>query len=486
VIDHSAMTVKVGDYKTGKAATALNEANLLQQVRRRRRQLGQMMTAFDIETAKRRLPSAEYAISRKVDGEFSVLIFTGGECFSLNPGGAIRLGAPFHAEATELLRAEGVEHALVGGELYAERTDGERPRVHDVSRVARNPGDQSALDRLRFAVFDIYDLDGEDLSARHGDSLAGIERLFGDGQTVHPVELVHGDKKAVFSKFNQWVLREGAEGVVARSDAAGVFKIKPRHNLDLAVVGFSEGIDDRAGLLHSLLVGIVRPDGTHQILTHVGGGFTDEQRAEILGQLSSKVVESEFSEVNSDRVAYQMIEPGPVVEISCLDVISRTSHGSTIDRMVLEFDAGKRCWSGVRRLPLCSIISPQYERFRDDKTASPDEVSIDQLTDVAEIPEVKQAAESLRLPTSALIRRAVATKQLKGATMVRKIVMWKTNKEDTSADFPAYVLHLTDYSPNRKSPLDHDMIVSSSAEQLDEMFEEWRTKYFVGGWTEQE
>jgi hypothetical protein len=68
------------------------------------------------------------------------------------------------------------------------------------------------------------------------------------------------------------------------------------------------------------------------------------------------------------------------------------------------------------------------------------------------------------------VRRAVYTKVLKGETMVRKFVLWKTNKEFAGGDFPAYVLHFTDFSPSRKVPLAREVRVSSS---LDQMFNLW-------------
>ena len=62
-------------------------------------------------------------------------------------------------------------------------------------------------------------------------------------------DLTTGERDTVFAQYRKWVEKEGAEGVVVRSPSAGLFKIKPRHSLDLAVVGFSEGIDDRANVL---------------------------------------------------------------------------------------------------------------------------------------------------------------------------------------------------------------------------------------------
>ena len=88
----------------------------------------------------------------------------------------------------------------------------------------------------------------------------------------------------------------------------------------------------------------------------------------------------------------------------------------------------------------------------------------------------------MSLPTSVPLRREVYTKVLKGATMVRKFVMWETNKRDEADDFPAYVIHFTDFSPNRKAPLERDIRVSNSREQIDELWKELLTENIAKGW----
>jgi len=472
----------LGDYYVGKAADCILDPDILRQVRMRRRQLGRMMMALDRDKAKYRIPAGDYFISRKIDGEFTCLVYRDGEAFTVNPGGTVRMGAEFHKRAAKHLKNAGVKSALIGGELYVNRPDGKRAWVHDVVRVARKPEDEGAVDSLGFGIFNIYDLDGKDYSMHYADAIQKVQEIFGKDGLVHSVETVVGDEKEIFKLFSKWVDEEDAEGVVVRSDTAGVFKIKPRHTLDLAVVGFTEGIDDRSGMLHSMLLAVIRSDGSFQIISRVGGGFSDDQRIEILKLLNPQVVESEYAEVNSDRVAYQMIKPGLVIEISCLDIISRTSHGSTIDRMIIEWDEDKKHWEGIRRLPLCSIISPQFLRIRDDKTANADDVKISQLSDITEIPDLERVVDDLILPLSTVIERVVATKTLKEATMVRKLLLWKTNKEEASRDHPAYVLHLTNYSPNRKEPLQHEIRVSSSEEQIKMLMENWKEKYIVGGW----
>ena len=130
----------------------------------------------------------------------------------------------------------------------------------------------------------------------------------------------------------------------------------------------------------------------------------------------------------------------------------------------------------------CSIISPQFVRIREDKSANKEDIAFSQLTDIVDIPSANVVSEELKLPESELLKRAVATKNLRGATGVRKLMLWKTNKEETR-DYPAYVLHLTDYSPNRKDPLKHEVRVSSCSDQMEQYWKEWEKKYFVSGWS---
>ena len=484
LFDPDLLPVKFGYYRNGKAA-ALKDANLLPLARMRRRQLSQLMTPLDSATAPKRLIKADYFIQRKIDGEFTMLVFRDGEILSVNPYGTVRAGAPFHDEAAETLRAAGITSALIGGELYVRNIEGRRPRVHDVVRVARAPKSQDDLDSLCFAAFAVYDLDGEDMSAAPAETLKTLGRLFGSGDRVHPVETVEGDQKEVMARFKDWVEGDGEEGVVAVSPSAGWFKIKQRHTIDLAVVGFSEGTGDRTGMLHSLLLAVVRDDETFHLIGRTGGGFSDQERIDLLASLSERVAESRYTEVNSDKVAYQMITPGPVAEISCLDLISASSEGDPIPKMVLEWDGEKRSWDGIRRLPLASIISPQFLRLRDDKDATAEHVGLSQLTRIVEIPDAEAKAQEIALPKSEIMRRAVATKELKGKTMVRKLLMWKTNKQDVASDYPAYVLLLTDYSPNRKTPLERDIRVSSSLEQVEDYWQAWEAEQFKKGWVVQ-
>ena len=480
LIDRGRFEIKLGDYGVG-TAQSLSDPTILARTQDYRRMSGSRMYPLGKSDIRSKIPTADYHVSRKIDGEFTVLVLRDGEVFSINPGGTVRIGLPWQAEAHAALKKAGINEAMIAGELYVHNTE-RRPRVHDVSTVARQPKSPDDIERLRFAVFDLISVDDESPSESYPATWSTIESLFGGGELVHPVETrILSDTHGVEQLFKKWVEEEDAEGVVVRSDHAGLFKVKPRHTIDAVVIGFTESTEDRAGMMHDLLLAVMREDGTMQILCRVGGGFSEDQRRSMLSDLKDRVVASEYAEVNSDYVAYQMVRPDWVVEISCLDLISQTTRGGNINRMVLEYDS-KEGYRVVRRLPLVTVISPQFVRLREDKQAHPQDVRMSQVSDRVQVAMTDTDAKNFKLPKTEILRREVFTKEAKGETMVRKFVTLKTNKEQETEEYPAYVMLYTDYSPNRKEPLQRDIAVSESREQIDEIFEVFKKENVKKGW----
>jgi len=482
-LDKSRVDILLGDYCTA-PASVLTDTSLLPKAQEYRRLARSRMQPLDREGIAHKIPAADFHVSRKVDGEFTVLAFQDGVALTINPGGTVRVGLPVLDEAARLLEKAGVRQALVAAEFYVQRSDNSRSRVHDVATVARKPQSASDLQSLRLAVFDIISKDGDTLSQSFSETWKLIQQWFSKGSLIHPVEAKMAKSTSEIQKlFHDWVEEEGSEGLVVRSDDAGTFKIKPRYSLDLAVLGFTESVADRQGMLHDMLLGVKRPDNTLQVLGRVGGGFSDDQRRDYLSDLKDMAVDSEYAEVNGDNVAYQMVKPEWVVEVNCLDLLSETTRGGAINRMVLDYrNNGSRAYHVVTKLPLATIISPQFLRRREDKQVRPDDCGIPQVANIVEVQYTDRDARQLTLPLSHLVRREVYTKDLKGQTMVRKFVMWTTNKEKHSDEFPAYVLHYTDFSPNRKDPLARELRVSNSQSQIEQLWEGFKAENIKGGW----
>jgi hypothetical protein len=475
--DKSKFTCKFG-YCTGKAPD-LADPSLHVKSQDYKRRVSGAMRAISAEDAFK-LPKARgYFVSRKYDGENAMLFFDGEKMISVNPGGTARIGLPAFDEAADLLKKAKVGSCVLGAEIYVKEDASKAHPVQQVVRILRSPPSKEALEKLGVAVFDIIELEEKPVTEA-AKVFELLKKWFGKGKKVHAVENEKTDKiDRIMELFTEWVVGEGAEGVVVRHDQAGFYKVKLRHNLDVAVIGFSEGQDARKGMLHDLLVAVMRNDGTFHEFTRVGGGFTDDDRRSIVKDLKKRIVPSDYVAVNNDYVAYEMIKPGPVIEISCLDMISERARGGPVKRMVLDWD-GKR-YSAVVRMPLVSVISPQYIRTRDDKEAVVDDVNIKQVSELVQVPEVEKSAHEDDDPASELLERTVYTKVMKGNTMVRKLLLWKTNKTDRN-DYPGYVVYLTDFSPNRQTPLEREIKISNTERKAKQMYDDWARKIFITGW----
>jgi len=466
------------DYCIGKAQD-LADPSLHVKSQDYKRRMSGMMRAMPAEDIVR-LPTAKgYYATRKYDGENALLLFDGERMISVNPGGTARVGLHCFDEAVALLKKAKVKSCILGAEIYVKEEATKAHPVQQVVRILRSPSSKDQLKKLGLAVFDIIEHDDKDVAGT-SSVFSLLEKWFGKGKAVHPVEFKKTDKiDTILELFTEWVVGGGSEGIVLRHDQAGWYKIKARHTLDVAIIGYSEGTDERKGLLHDLLVAVIRKDGTFHEFTRVGGGFTEEERKTIAAEMRRRIVPSDYVAVNNDYVAYEMIHPGPVIEISCLDMIAERARGGPVKRMVLEWD-GKR-YNALTRMPLVSVISPQFIRMRDDKEALAEDVNIRQVAELVDVPESDKSAHEDDDPASELLERTVYTKIMKGNTMVRKLLLWKTNKSDRD-EYPAFVVYLTDFSPNRQNPLERDIRVSNNERKAKQMYDDWAKKIFITGW----
>lgn len=483
VIQKSLLQVVMGKYLSG-PATSLLDPKLLPAVQQYKRFVASQLMPLARNDIGRRVPDSPLLISRKIDGEFNVTIYRDGQLFTVNPGGTVRVGLPHFEELKKLLEQAKVESAMIAGELYVDVVEERRCRVHDSVSLLRHPDSEEALQRLRFAIFDLIELNGEQISQPYSQTWATLEKLFPSGTSVHLVETVAAKSaKEVEQQFQQWVEKESAEGIVVRSDSAGSFKLKPLFTLDAVVIGFTESTDDRAGMLHDLLLAVRRRDGAFHVLGRVGGGFSEDQRRTMLSDLQDMVVGSEYAEVNSDHVAYQMVRPEWVVEISCLDLVAQNTRGRPVNRMALKWEDSDNEYKVIRRLPLVSVISPQFLRVREDKNAANvEDTRIQQIDSIVPVSMADADTTELTLPASKLMQREVYVKTLRGEQLVRKFLLWKTNKENESENFPAYVAYHADYSPTRKTPLTREVRISNSETQILALWHELKEENIKKGW----
>ena len=217
-------------------------------------------------------------------------------------------------------------------------------------------------------------------------------------------------------------------------------------------------------MLKEVLVGLCVAKDEYILLTKVGNGYSEDERIKLLKELEKKKVDSGYIEVSGSNVAFTMVEPNQVVEFSCLDVFGENSKG-TISKMCLSYKDGTYAATGKQ--PTASVISPVYVKMRTDKKPDTDDAGLSQITKIISLD--KNAAEKVDLKKSELLSREVYVKESKGMKMVRKFMVWKTNKEATG-EYPAYVFHYTDFSATRKEMLKKEIKVSDSKKQIEEIF----------------
>ncbi len=429
------------------------------------------------------LPPGKLLVSPKIDGELWFLVLDEGEAFFASPKGRVIAGdVPVVKEAKKALkRSQG--RTILAGELFAIKGKGKgRPRVGDLAS-AMGGGEDASTERIAFAAFDsLMGGDGEANGSIpiYKDRLEMLERLLDGGKRLKAVktENVAGGA-AVEGLFEQWVEGGKGEGLVIRSMDNFVYKAKPTINIDAAIIGYTLSSED-PNKVGSLLLGMMREDDSFQVIGSCGN-MPDEQRFAFLKQLQKQGCDSNYRHANSKGALYRFVKPTTVIEVKLTDIQSEDSSGDPVMRMVLERDEGN--WRAIRQFPGASILHPVFVRIRDDKSVSQTDIRVSQLLERCLVEDIDRKVERLVLPASEVLRREVYTKSVKGKLGVRKLVVWKTNKQDVDRNYPAYVIHWTDYSAGRKDPLKREVRLAPEQGRALEIADAFIDKNIKKGWS---
>lgn len=423
-----------------------------------------------------RLGGERYYVTRKYDGEYAIIFFDDPETIIINRSGRVRRKLPCIEEAGKRLSEAGIKEAIIPAELYVD-DDKRRNRVNDL--IATLAGKKS-LSKLKLAAFDILEVDHQPFKAATYEMTIGkIKSFFAGGDKVHPVDmLVASSAEEVKNIFTEWVEGEGSEGLVVRSEMPFVYKIKPRHSIDAAVIGFTEGTGDLKGRVRTLLLALMPAEGKYQVVGRIGGGMIDSLKKATYKKFSSRIIDSDFIDTDSNHVAFHMIRPDTVVEFSVNDVIFETNNGPIFNPILEIEDNTYRLHSTVEGF---SFIAPIFERFRDDKVADSADIRLSQIENFTYFNPVESKKEPVHLPKSELLLREVYKKELGTKIMVQKYMIWKTNKEK-SGEFPAYVLYYTNFSSERAEPLQRDVTISDHYDQIRKLHKKALEKNLKKGW----
>ena len=423
---------------------------------------------------KSRVDGTDFCVTRKIDGHLQCLFYQDGTAYMLNSGGnqlaeQLRCIDAF----AEAMRQAGVSSAIVAAELFMPK-EGGRPRCADVKRALADP---ALRDELRLAPFDILEVNGEPWKADHYKHTHAQLCQWFHGNYVIPVDMMKAESlEEVQTIYDEWVECQGAEGLVIHSDSHIICKVKPRHTIDAVIVGYTTG--DKG--VRDLMMAVRKEDGLFQVFAVGSGGLSDETRLSLLDRLCQQHVESQYILSDSRGIAYQMVKPEIVFELSVIELVAKGNDDKVRTNALLTFDEEKG-WLMNGMTPGVSAFGLVFEREREDKSPTLSDIRISQLTDLC--PFEEQQATMGKLEKSELLERRVFRKISGDKIMLHKFLIWKTNKERTGR-YPAYIFYHTDYSSGRKDILKRDMSYSSDEQQIRSILASEMESNIKKGWEE--
>ena len=452
----------------------MNNNDFLQKATDYKKYVASRYIAIESEgIAKKLAPFSQYLMSVKYDGHYYALTYENETVTFINRSGKVAPRIHLHDELEAHFKAKGIDSLFIAGELYCSS----QKRTHQFNVTTELSG---AGEALKFAAFDIVELNQESFREKTAfDRLDTLKTLIPAEGNFHLVEHKITDSIQEIQEYFKEVVEIGKqEGIVVKTEGFSIFKVKPKFTFDAVIVGFAQSDGDRSDLLRDFLLAFRKADGSYQIFAHLSHGFNDDQRRELLEEYKQKVVPSDYTEVARNRLGFQMVKPETVVEFSCIDVINQDSKGNIL-KMNLAYDDEKGYTANYQQ-PTISATIPVFMRFREDKQASIEDISFDQILDVVGFDDIS-TEQYTKLAETQIIHREVYKKESRGSVMVKKFVLLKTNKEDLD-DFPGYVLHLTDFSSGRKDPLKKDVRVSDSETQINELLAAELASGIKAGW----
>lgn len=409
-------------------------------------------------------------VSPKLDGELWYLIYDK-EWMLVAPNGRTITGDLEILSKVKTLKLE--ESTILAGELHVIAET--RSRIADLT-LELGKADKCDTSKLGFAVFDL--VSSSDLTAAGTTYSSRYERIK-DLPTSGNFFVVPTEKTttpdAVHSQFDNWVSGKKLEGLVARSDDARTYKVKPITEFDAAILGFTEKrLEGGDYVVRTVLVGVQTEDGTWIPLVPVGNIGENDFRKELYSMLKPTVIPSSYRKTSeSSGVMYQFVTPKLVAEIKALDLQTEDASGKKVRDPKLSVIDGQWRVSGWTNS--VAVYNPTLLRIRSDKEASAQDAGWNQI---ARLLPVEASANEAKTGKSEVIERRVWTKD----DAVRKLLVWKTNKEGVG--FSSYVVHWTDYSPGRKAPLAREVRLAPNEKTAKQIAEEMIVENIKKGWNE--
>jgi hypothetical protein len=411
-------------------------------------------------------------VSTKLDGELWFLLHDQ-EWKLVSPTGRIISGE------IEVLKFTGGldKSSIFAGELHV-LGEG-RTRIADVAATLSG-GEKAETADLAFGIFDV--VSSPDVSAigtPYSLRYEVISKISSNKNLFPIISVPTTSSNEVVEIFERDVAGAGLEGLVGRAQDGRSYKIKPTKEIDAAILGFTERRDTDGSLfIRSLLFGLLKDDGSWIPITTTGNVGDNNFRKDLLLRLKPLVKPSSYRRISeSSGVMYQLVEPMIIAELKCMDLQLEDLKGRPIKHPRISY--GENGWKASGWTNSAAIHNAVVVRLRNDKACTVEDIGWNQITRLLPVAE---QSEDTKLGASEVIRRQVWVKEGAGKVDVRKLVIWRTNKE--SAGYPAYVVHWTDFSATRKSPLDREVRLAPNDKEAQRIADLMILENIKKGWSE--
>jgi len=428
---------------------------------------GKYLPVRSDQITKRVFEMDKYYVSTKIDGNICFINKEGNDVSILSHNNKSFDRTDLEKECLKILKNKS---GLFVGEIYL-HNENKRTRSYDLKREISN----SSSD-IRIALFDIISFKNKDYKENDWSEKKKIlsENFKSTGKVYFLSETELSSRKEIEETFNKTIAESNEEGLVVRGENGPVFKIKEYHSFDMVILGYVNGYTNNFSLMKEVLVGVMTEENKFLITGVVANGFDIEQREKLSKDFEKIKVDSDSIIVSGAKIPFTMVKPMHVVEIESTDIINSTSDG-LINRPLIDF---KKNYIFQKNSNSVSLTTPVYTRFRDDKKVNLNDIGINQITRVIEIPE--EESDTSVKPKSKIINKEVYTKTMKGATNVKKFLVWDTTSKDDN--YPKFVYYKIDYSPTRKDKMKRDIKVSNSKKQILSIFKDEIESDIKSGW----
>lgn len=406
-------------------------------------------------------------VSCKVDGIAAYFYWEKGQTpflFHL-PSCGVELGLPAAEELGAAVEAAGHSSALFACELAV---SGGRSHSYEVIRIVNSPASRAELEKLHLTILDVIVLDKLEKQGLGYDERVKILQSLPRTEKAHCADFQEVNSAEQLNPYYQRQIGNCQEGIVLHDLATNIaYKIKPKFNLDLAIVGYVEGSEELTGNVVSIMGALVCGN-SYQLVARVG--VADPSTREKLFQtLSAQRILANYTETDSDGRPINWVRPSTVMEINAEDAQWNDTDGKPWTNTVLQLDGEQYHYQGQGFI--LKPFHPTLERIREDKAVQ--ECTFKQINKVT-----LQLKQSATVKPPKVFVREVFTKNVKGNTAIRKVVAWEQERED----HPRFVIHTTDYSPARAKPLEEATKATDRQDEAKQFIDDWKTTEIVKGW----